>query len=134
MNEVLQKLKDIKPPVEVPDNSLWLLVALLALLMVAAGALFWFLKRGSKKRKRRRKDPVEIAKSKLGEIDFKDTKRAVYTFDEFFPVVAAGDPELMEEFQKLFEDLQRYKYKKEVPPLQKEDRERIEALIKRVVS
>lgn len=131
MNGVLDQLKDIKPPVEVPDHSVWLFLAITAALLITVGAAVWLLRKRPGRR-RRRIDPVKAAKLRLKEIDFKDAKEAVYVFDEFFPVAAEGDSELIREFQALFPALEKYKYKKEVPPLAREDREKMEKLIKKV--
>ncbi len=132
MSGIVERLKDIKPPVEVPDHSAWIAAALVAvlLLLIAAAIYLLFIKRP----KRRRRDPAAEAIERLKEIDFGDTKGAVYTFDEYFPAAAKNREDLMEEFRALFKDLERYKYKKEVPPLSRRDIERIKELIERVVS
>ncbi len=133
MNETLQQLKDIKPPVEVPDHSLWLLLAVVAIVVVAAVLLgVWCFRRVPKRRKRGA-DPIETAKSKLKKLDFADAKEAVYTFDEYFPVLAKDSEDLKREFEELQKRLERYKYKREVPPLAKEDIEAIRAMIEKAV-
>ncbi len=133
MNEALQNLKDIKPPVEVPDHSLWLLLAIAAAVVAAVVLLgVWYFRRVPKRRKRGA-DPIEIAKSKLKKLDFTDAKEAVYTFDEYFPFLAKGSEELKREFEELQKRLERYKYKKEVPPLAKEDIEAIRGMIEKVM-
>jgi len=133
MSDALQKLKDIKPPVEVPDHSLWLLLGIAAVVILAA-ALFgvWYFRRVPKRRKRGA-DPAEIAKSKLKKLDFTDAKGAVYTFDEWFPVLAKESEELKREFEEIQKRLERYKYKREVPPLSEEDREAIRNMIGKVL-
>ncbi|BBG65967.1 hypothetical protein NNO_1264 [Hydrogenimonas sp.] len=132
MNETLQKLKDIKPPVEVPDSSLWLFLLLAAATVAVAAALVvWLLGREKRRRRRGAVDPIEEAERVLGKLDFKDAKSAVYTFDEYIPVLAAGDEDIMKEFRELQERLERYKYKREVPPLEKSDIKRMRDIIKR---
>jgi len=132
MNETLHSLKDIKPPVEVPDHSLWLLLAMVSAVVVAVALLgVWYVRRVPKRRKRG-VDPIEIAKSKLKRLDFTDAKGAVYTFDEYFPVLAKESEELKREFEELQKRLERYKYKREVPPLEREDIEAIRAMIEKV--
>ena len=133
MNEALQNLKDIKPPVEVPDHSLWLLLAIAAAVVVAVVLLgVWYFRRVPKRRKRGA-DPIEIAKSKLKKLDFTDAKEAVYTFDEYFPVLAKDSEELKREFEELQNRLDRYKYKREVPPLERDDIEAIRGMIEKVL-
>ena len=133
MNETLQRLKDIKPPVEVPDHSLWLLLAIVSAVVVAVALLgVWYVKRVPKRRKRGA-DPIEVAKSKLKKLDFTDAKEAVYTFDEYFPVLAKDSEELKREFEELQNRLDRYKYKREVPPLERDDIEAIRGMIEKVL-
>ncbi len=133
MNEALQNLKDIKPPVEVPDHSLWLLLAIAAAVVVAVVLLgVWYFRRVPKRRKRGA-DPIEVAKSKLKKLDFTDAKEAVYTFDEYFPVLAKDSEELKREFEELQNRLDRYKYKREVPPLERDDIEAIRGMIEKVL-
>ncbi|WP_457598201.1 hypothetical protein [Hydrogenimonas sp.] len=132
MNEALRQLKDIKPPVEVPDHSLLLLLLLLAALLVAVvAALLWFARKDAAPRRRRRADPKAVAKAKLASIDFTDTKDAVYTFDEYLPRLIAADAEAMREFEALQSELERYKYRKRVPPLEGEVIERMRRLIRK---
>ena len=132
MNEMLKQLKDIKPPVAVPDDSLWITLGLaaLAVLIVAVATLVWY-KRRPLKPIRRRKDPKAEAKEKLGAIDYGDTKSAVYTFGEYLPLLIYDQPELMEAFEALQKELEPYKYKKAVPPLQKRHIKKMEALVKK---
>jgi len=131
MRDELAKLKDIKPPVEVPDSSIWLFLALIIVFLVGLLALFyWFkYKRGFKRRKRF--DLKLKAKEKLKEIDFTDSKMAVYTFDEYLPVLIGDDQEMLQEFENLQKDLEKYKYKKDVPKLDKKDIINMKTMIKR---
>ncbi len=131
---MMADLKDIKGLVEVPDASLWWFV--LTVLALLAGAVLLFrLYRGRtrSRRRRRRMSPEEIAVRKLASIDYEDTKAAVYTFSENMKLLAdlkGPIPGL----QALLEKLERYKYKREVPPLSEEDREAMRAMIKKVIS
>jgi hypothetical protein len=132
--EALKELRDIKPPVEVPDHSLWLLLAVVAGVL-ALGLLLWRLaSRRHVKRRRRRKSPEEIARERLSAIDYDDTKGAVYTFGEYLPTLIGEDEEAMRAFEALQARLARYKYKKEVPPLRKEDVEAMKRLVKKGLS
>ncbi len=132
MNDTLQQLRDIKPPVEVPDDSLVLFLSLTLLLIFVAGAI-WLLLSGRKRIKRRRRpDPKEIARKKLGSIDFKNTKDAVYTFGEYLPLLIE-DEDMMERFEKVRKDLERYKYRKDVPPLDEYDIKNMRKLIKKAL-
>ncbi len=127
--EVLQKLKDIKPPVPVPDMSLWwwLMAVVLAVLVVLV--VRYFLRRGPCCYRPRRRDRKQEAVERLKRLDGADTKETVYAFTELFPLVAGENTALMAEYEALVKRLARYKYQKEVPPLGREDRRAIKALI-----
>ena len=130
LQETLAKLKPIKPPVEVPDTSLWQLLGLLALLALLAATALWLWRRKRRPRRRRiRKSPEQVARERLRAIDFGDTKGAVYTFGEYLPLLLFGDEEAAREFEALQRELEPYKYKKEVPPLPAELRKKMERLI-----
>jgi hypothetical protein len=133
MRDELSQLKDIKPPVEVPDSSFWFFLALIITIFLLLLALvYWFkYKRGSKRRKRF--DPILEAKEKLKRIDFTDSKMAVYTFDEYLPVLIGDDQEMLKSFENLQKDLEKYKYKKDVPKLSEQDRLNMKKLIDRFI-
>ncbi|WP_345972854.1 LPXTG cell wall anchor domain-containing protein [Sulfurimonas diazotrophicus] len=105
-------LKDIKPIVAVPDHSLWLLTALVAVGILLLGLLlFWLLKR-----RRNGGDPKRTeALKRLQALDFSDTKSAVYDFSLLGHFVAT--PETMPTFRALLAELEPYKYQKSVPAL-----------------
>ena len=129
--DLLKQLKDIKPPVAVPDHSLWLLLGTAA---AAAGlaALAWYLwRRRPARKRRRRKSPRQIAREKLSAIDYTDTKGAVYAFGEYLPALIADDPALTEAFEALQKELEPYKYKKEVPPLAPDHEKAMRRLVKK---
>ncbi|WP_456452749.1 hypothetical protein [Hydrogenimonas sp.] len=129
--DLLKELKDIKPPVEVPDQSLWLLLGAVAAVLLAAEVAWWALSRRPRRRRRRKKSPREVAKERLAALEYADTKGAVYAFGEYLPTLLEGDEEAMRDFEALWERLARYRYKKEVPPLAKEDIKAMKALVKR---
>jgi hypothetical protein len=134
MNPALRQLKDIKPPVEVPDDSLWFLIAIAAAVLLLFSAL-WYVRRLKRRarRRRRRVDPAVQAKKRLKAIDFSDTKGAVYTFGEAMPLLIGENDELMRRFDALLRELEKYKYKKVVPPLQSGDVKKMKALMKEVL-
>ena len=133
MKDELAKLKDIKPPVEVPDSSFWLFLALIIAFLLLLLALFYWFKYKKSSKRRRRFDPVLEAKEKLKRIDFTDSKMAVYTFDEYLPVLIGDDEEMLKSFENLQKDLEKYKYKKDVPKLSEEDRLKIKNFIDRFI-
>lgn len=133
MNETLEKLRDIKPPVEVPDHSFIVLVLIVSILSLLIFALIIFFFKKRSRRVRRKKDPVKIAKERLRELNFGDSKESVYTFDEYFPIAANGEEELMKRFEAIWPRLEKYKYKRVVPPLEDEDLMLMKSLIDEVL-
>jgi len=135
MSPMLEQLKDIKPPVEVPDHSLWVLVMIVVVVLLALTLLtVWLYHHFKHKRLRRRGvDPKKVARLVLKQIDFSDTKRAIYTFSEAMPLLIQENEDVQKEFQELLSALEKYKYKKEVPSLTKEDKRRMKQLIRKVL-
>ena len=130
MRDELAKLKDIKPPVEVPDFSFWLFVGLITILILSLFVLILF--KFKKRIKRRKRFDIKVeAREKLSRIDFTDSKKAVYTFDEYLPILIGDNLELMQEFESLQRDLEKYKYKRDVPKLDKKDIIKMKTMIKR---
>ncbi len=130
MNE-LDKLKDIKPPVEV-EGSFWLFLILIILSLLLFGAIGYFLYKFLKRRKKRRKTKRELALDALREIDFKDTKKAVYDFTENAFLAIEEDMEKEEKLKNILKELEIYKYKKDIPPLSKEHIKMMKKFIKEI--
>ncbi len=104
-------LKDIKPLLEIPDNSFyiyWGLIIFVSLLILAI--LFFIAKRFWDKRK------INLAKGyleKLKAIDWKDAKISAYEATHYARLLAT-DERRKELFSQLEPMLEQYKYKKEV--------------------
>jgi len=126
----LEKLKDIKPPVEVHDTSFIIFSAILFAIAVSIGVSIYFLVKKRLKRKKRRKSERELALESIKNIDFGKTKDAVYEFSESGYVLVKDDPEKLKEFEKIVKELEKYKYKKEIEPLSKEDIKKMKDFIK----
>ncbi len=127
----MEKLKDIKALVDVPDYSLVIFIALLVtVLALLVGIYLWTKK--SKRRVRRKLTPKEIALQKLKEINFDDTKESVYTFSENMQVLV--DKENIDELEKFLETLRRYQYKKSVPSLSEIDKKKMQEWIEKVTN
>ncbi len=122
----MEGLRDIKDVVEVQEHSLAMLITLIVVVLLLLGvALYLF-----KNRRRRRKKPTakEIALEKLQNLDYGNPKEVVYTFE--------ADGELFvndknqEDFEKIKKELEIYKYKRDVPPLDEGVKAEIEQFIK----
>ena len=122
----MEGLRDIKDVVEVQEHSLAMLIAIIVVVLFFLGvALYLF-----KNRRRRRKKPTakEIALQKLQNLDYGNPKEVVYTFE--------ADGELFvneknqEDFEKIKKELEIYKYKRDIPPLDEGVKKAIEQFIK----
>ena len=123
----MQGLKDIKPLMTVPDNSLLMLISLIVGVLVIVLGLYFWLKKPARKR-RRRLSKREQAAENLKALDFSDTKEAVYDFSENMHVLI--DEKENEAFHRLLDKLEVYKFKKEVPALSESDKQEMIKMIK----
>ena len=121
MNEqnLTAQLKDIKPLLEIPDNTFyiyWGLIIVGSLLLL--GILFFIAKRLWENRK------INLAKGyleKLKAIDWKDAKHSAYEATHYARLLATDDRR-RELFSQLEPMLEKYKYKKEVDEVDQETR------------
>jgi hypothetical protein len=108
---ITAQLKDIKPLLEIPDNSFylyWGLIIFVSLLLL--GILFFVAKRLWDNRK------INLAKGyleKLKAIDWKDAKQSAYEATHYARLLATNERR-KELFSQLEPMLEQYKYKKEV--------------------
>jgi signal recognition particle subunit SEC65 len=124
----VEELKDIKGIIEVPDYSLWILLSMTTGVLVFLILAIYFFK--NRRKKRKRLTSKQIAMKNLKEIDFDDTKGAVYTFCENFQYFI--DEKNEESFEKLQKELEIFKYKKEIEKLSDEEINRIKSMIKEI--
>jgi len=110
-NNVSVQLRDIKPLLEIPDNTFyiyWGLIGLGGVLLL--GVLFFVIKKLWENRK------INLAKgylAKLKAIDWKDAKKSAYEATHYARLLAT-DERRKELFSQLEPMLEKYKYKKEV--------------------
>jgi uncharacterized membrane protein YhiD involved in acid resistance len=116
----LDKLKDIKPLVEVSTTFYDVAILIVTICLIV---LFFKLRR-----KRKKLSQKEKAKLKLQNLDYNDTKNCVYDFCEYAKYFL--NEKNNEEFKKIEKELLRYKYKKEVPSLDKDTINKIKNFIK----
>ncbi len=110
-------IHDIKPLMPIPDISLYIFSALVAAGLLAAAVVAMFLWRLW--RRGRKADPRIAWLRKLDSIDFSDAKRSAYIMTRYGRLLAE-DKRRREILSQLLPRLERYKYKKEVPPLDEE--------------
>ena len=124
--DITEQLKDIKPLLEIPDNSYyiyWGLIIFVALLLL--GVLFFVAKRLWDNRKE------NLAKGylqKLKEIDWKDTKKSAYEATHYSRLLAV-DERRIKLFEQLEPLLEQYKYKKEVETVDDDTRNRFNLFV-----
>ncbi len=110
-NNLSSQLKDIKPLLDIPDNSFyiyWGLIIFVSLLVLAI--LFFIAKKFWDNRK------INLAKGyvqKLKNINWKDSKQSAYEATHYARLLAT-DERRKNLFSQLEPMLEQYKYKKEV--------------------
>lgn len=123
----MEQLRDIKPIVEVPDASLWWLLLLVAVSLLFLGLLAaWFVRLRRKRIDRYRAEALR----RLSNLEWEETKQSVYDFTLLARY--AVTPKTEATLEELLRELEPYKFKKEVPPLDAQTRARMETFIKEV--
>ncbi len=117
MNPSQIPIRDIKPLIPIPDISFYLFAALvLSGVLVLSAAVIYLWRRWHRGRKI---DPRLEWLERLERIDYSDAKRAAYLMTRYGRLLAE-DKRRQEIMEQLLPRLQRYKYKKSVPPLDEE--------------
>jgi len=124
----LKNLKDIKPPVEISDYSLWVFIAVILLALALFAIVAYILKRKLRKKRRFFKSDLELARERIEAIDYSNPKSVAYTFIE--DVSKFVEPNRSQEYNSILRELEDYKYKKEVPQMSKELQAKIKNFIK----
>jgi hypothetical protein len=117
MNPQELPIRDIKPLLPIPDVSIYLFIGLVAVGVLIFIALFIYLLRWW--REHRKRDPRLDWLAALDRIDYDDPKKAAYAMTKYGRLLAE-DKRRKEILSQLLPRLERYKYKKEVPPLDAE--------------
>lgn len=124
----MEELKDIKGIIEVPDYSLWILLSMIVGLLLCLIFVIYYFK--NRRKKRKKLTSKQIAMKNLKEIDFDDTKGAVYSFCENFQYFI--NEKNKESFEELQKELEIFKYKKEIEKLSNEQKNKIKSMIKEI--
>lgn len=111
-------LHDIKPLVEVPDNSLYMFIGVVGIAVLLATAFAYLLWRFLHERKKAnlRKESLEALKA----VSFDDAKTAAYAITRHGRVFAADSERHGEVYFNLVQRLEAYKYKKNVDAIDDE--------------
>ena len=120
------ELRDIKPLVEIPDYSFFLYVAVITFVTVfVAAAIYWLIKVLSQKRAEKKEDYRKI----LQTMDLNDSKKVAYLITKYGKHLIK-DSSALKIYEELLKRLAKYKYKKEVPPLDEETKRYIKLFLK----
>lgn len=106
------ELRDIKPLLEIPDNSYELLIGGLSIALVLALLAVFFLVR--KLWKNREIDMQKIYFEEFKNIEWNDSKKASYEVT-YLGRLLATEPRTQEIYSQLVPMLDAYKYRKNVP-------------------
>ncbi len=108
------ELRDIKPLLEIPDDSYTLFIVL-ALFMgiIILTLLFIFFRRFFANRKQ---DMKKVYLQRIKNVDWKHPKQAAYEVT-FFGRLFSDEPRVKEIYSQTLPMLEPYKYRKEVPPV-----------------
>ena len=121
----MEELKDIKDIVEVHEYSFFILIGLTVFIVLLLSLAVYFFKN---RRRRGKKITVkQRALEKLKNIDFRDTKSVVYTFEEQSRLFL--NEKNQEKFDSIIKELTIYKYKKDIPALDSSVEKRIKTFI-----
>jgi hypothetical protein len=111
------ELRDIKPLLEIPDDSytIFVVLALFMGLLIFSLLLILFKKIWLK----RKVDMRKVYSQRIKNVDWKHTKQAAYEVT-FFGRFLADDPKIEGIYKQLLPMLEPYKYRKNVPALDEE--------------
>jgi len=107
---------------------LYILIAIVLITLIALILIFIFLKRKFRKRRKFFKSNLELAKEKILNIDYNDTKDIVYTFST--EVAKFIDEKNQDRYNQILQKLDIFKYKKEVPQMDESLKQEIKEFIK----
>ena len=108
MNEI--KIHDIKPLVEIPDYSFFILSGLILLGIIIVSLVIFFIYKYLKNKKQNiRREYFK----KLKELDFKNSKKSAYDITKYGQLLVKTKRE-KQLLNDLISQLEQYKYKKDV--------------------
>ncbi len=113
----MEELREIRGLQEIPDISFYLFVIAIVFALLIFGAVASMIYRYFKKRKE--ETTRKIVLQRLKDVDLKNSKVAAYEITKYARYLADEDRST-EIFSQLESKLQKYKYKKESDPLEKE--------------
>ena len=123
----LDKLKDIKPLVEINDYSFIILILTIIIFFSISILGFYYLKKYLKiKRERNKRD---FYYQKLKRMDMQNSKQCAYTITKYGKFLVKEDKQI-ELLKNLNQNLEIYKYTNIPPTLSEKDKEMIEEFMR----
>ena len=122
----MEGLRDIKDVVEVQEHSLAMLIALIIMVLLLLGLALYLFK--NRRHRRKKLTAKEIALKELLSLDYNNSKQVVYGFEA--EGILFVNEKNQNEFESISKELEIYKYKKDVPLLDKGIKLKIEQFIK----
>jgi hypothetical protein len=122
------QLRDIKPPVEIADWSAvlyWGLIVLGGVIVLLLLYALYRVLRGMR-RVNQRKEYLTALK----QIDWVNPKRSAYLATHYGRLVAEDDERLNELYRQMVAELEAYKYRKEVDPLDPKAKTQFDLFVK----
>jgi len=120
------ELRDIKPLLEIPDNSYELLIGGLGIALFIALLALFFMAR--KLLKNREIDMKKIYFEEFKNIEWADSKKAAYEVT-YLGRILATEPRTKEIYSQLIPMLDAYKYRKNVPIVDSETLQQYNLLV-----
>lgn len=122
MDKLKDSLKDIKPIVEIPDNSLIYLVLLAMFIIILIIATYYIYKKFTTKN-----NTQKLAIQKLKQLNFNDAKSVAYDWSKYSYIIKNDDN--CQAIKEIEDVLLQYKYKKQVGVLEEEIINKIKELV-----
>ncbi|WP_121628256.1 hypothetical protein [Poseidonibacter antarcticus] len=126
MNEdIASKIHDIKDIVKIPDNSIFIYYGLIFVaLLLTLIIIIFIIKYFKNKKVNQRKIYFDILKN----IEFKDSKKDAYTITKYIRILAQNKREKILA-NELINELEEYKYKKNVPNITTDIKNKLNTLL-----
>jgi len=105
----MNQLKDIKPIVSINDDSLTYFLIIIGITLLIATFVYWKVKRVENSNSKK------IALEKLQKLDFSNSKMTAYDFKKYGEVLCTDENK--PQFDQINNNLEQYKYKKQVGKL-----------------
>jgi flagellar biosynthesis/type III secretory pathway M-ring protein FliF/YscJ len=123
---MVAKLKDIKGIVEVSDYSMYYLIALSLIVLIVIWVIIYILMQPKARKKPTNR---QIALKNLQNINYDDTKEIAYNFTLNAPLFINETNK--KDIDMTLDKLEIFKYKKDVPKMEKDLKSEIKNMIKR---